>query len=526
MPGVVPYAYKKIQARIASRNPILIHASPEAERARTDFLEFRRHVCDHESPAHHQRWTELLITNEDSKSLKRIGGKNTLILSPRGSAKSTFQVEFTAWIIGTHTSPEYKIPLKVLYVSYSIEVAMLKSEQIQKIIASPRYQEVFPHIRPGTKWGQKLWDIDKGLADLPAMGEPYTLACAGMKGAVASKRAHIVVFDDLIKSPEQILNPTIRERMEDNWSNVIRPVMYEGARAFCLGTRMSALDIYATTFTAERGWQVIEESAIVEDEETGEERSYWEEHQSLAYLNGLRADDPSAFSLQFQNKIPEDSEGIIHPDWIVDGNPPQLDDFDILAISSDFSSSLKQKADYTVFLLWGIKDDKYWILDMKRGRWSGNIDKCDALLTMLIDWEILECETEYHVDYRSGRVTWFLGEGESHPKIYDKNYFLNFYSDGQSYQLSFKGDWINYVQDKIGIYNISNFPLQAKGDKLQRLRGTTGLLQRGQILFNKYRRFKVLKRELINFGNTAKDDCVDAFTLGIIGIGVRAKLDY
>ncbi len=520
--GLNRQAYPRLEVLFKKRDRTLREVSPEALICRTDFERFRQYVCNHESPTHHKRWINILNTHEDSKCLHGIGGKHTLILSPRGSAKSSFTVEWTAWAIGVHTAPIYKLPIKVLYVSYSVEVAMLKSEQIQQIIASPRYQEVFPWVRPGVKWGQKIWDIDKAHAQLPKIGEPYTLACAGMKGAVASKRAHLAIFDDLLKSPEQIENPTIRDRMAGNWSNVIRPVLYEGARAICLGTRMRADDIYETTFTQERDWNVIEESAIVEDDETGEEKSYWEAMHSLNHLQFLREDDPIAFMLQFQNKIPQEGEGIFQPDMWIEGTPPDLDEFDSICVGSDFSASQRETADYTVFILFGKKGHEYWVLDMRRGRWSGNIDKCNVLLAMLCEWGILENDTDYSVDYRTGKVDWHLDLPTDVPIIRPTHHYVTFFSEAMSYQVSFQADWTNYVLNQIGIWTITCYPLQLKGDKIQRLRGVTGVLQRRQVMVNRFSKLKRLKDELMS--SLSKDDCRDAYVMGLSGMGARPNI--
>ncbi|UBF29852.1 hypothetical protein K9N68_37210 (plasmid) [Kovacikia minuta CCNUW1] len=291
---------------------------------------------------------------------------------------------------------------------------------------------------------------------------------------------------------------------------------------------MRADDIYETTFTAERDWEVIEESAILEDEETGEEASYCPEIHSLQYLQFLREDDPNAFSLQYQNKVPQEGQGIIHSDWWIEDNPPNLEDFDSLAISSDFSASLKEKADYTVFILWGKRrnngQDEYWVLDMRRGRWSGNIDKCNVLIAMLLDWGMLETENEYEINYRTGKVTWFLDDPSEVPIIKQTNFYLNFFTEAQSYQVSFRSDWINYVQNALGIWSVTCVPLTLKGDKIQRLRGVTGVMQRKQVKVNKYRKMKRLKQELLS--EMGKDDCRDCYTLGLIGFGVRPNLSF
>ena len=70
-----------------------------------------------------------------------------------------------------------------------------------------------------------------------------------IKGAVTSKRSHLCIIDDAIKSADDIKNKDIRQAMEDNWNAVIVPTMFEGARAICLGTRFRHDDIHSRTFT-------------------------------------------------------------------------------------------------------------------------------------------------------------------------------------------------------------------------------------------------------------------------------------
>ncbi len=893
--------YQKLQIKLIRKyGATSFDVDAQSLLARTNFLVFRQLVCGHESPEHHQFWHQQLNTGVDSKCLKGIGGKHTLILSPRGAAKSTFLVEWTAWVIGVHSSPSVQIPIKILYTSYNIEVASLKSEQIQAIITSPAYRKVFPWVRPGRKWGSRLWEIDKAHAGLPMVDEPYTISCAGIKGAVASKRAHLCctadtmvhtevglipisdvtpeikvasfnersqrvewkrvknvasryaadvvelssaqgrilrctpehpvylyqqsyrdagsllsgdtivtiarnkrqiqamprvqkgidqekpwpdllellqsgstnkfglgvrklpqgicfapvqiqrqgsrrkdqflllsemprqqqinnktlrglqcdyrigtqtgqgqvlsavlkqptqknnstpealrvlpagfyssqysnklllktlcqqstfqtndggreqplqnwhklqqtvfryaafgfgkgwkcllglwntglhnqfmaqkwpkwfdcasrrsqstkqqcnqfnhsvsnlslqpslnnqewqtdtissvkfhssnpqlvydievednhnffangilvhncVLDDLVKSPSQIENPKVREQMDNTWVNVIRPVIFEGGRAVCLGTRMSGLDLYATTFTEDRSWNVIEQSAIVEDD-LGEEQSYWPSMVSFEHLDFLRTDDPTSFALQYQNKIPKEGMALIRQAYMPDGVPPTLEEFDSLIISSDFSASIKSQADYSVFLLLGKKGKDVWVLDIRRGRWQGNIDKCNVFLGMLLDWGFLETEDEYSVDYRTGELEWLCCDKEGVPRkpvIKSQGWFLDLYTESQSYQISFRSDWTRYMHDELGLYNLTCRPVAVRGDKMQRLVGVTGYFQGRRIWFNSFRAntLKKVKQELEGFGFTAKDDCVDALVLGVNCLGLSGSFD-
>jgi len=73
------------------------------------------------------------------------------------------------------------------------------------------------------------WSIDFEYAGIPRVGdEEYTLRAAGLRGSITSKRSHLVLVDDPIKSSADIRNPTIRSEMESNWSSVIAPIVFVG----------------------------------------------------------------------------------------------------------------------------------------------------------------------------------------------------------------------------------------------------------------------------------------------------------
>ena len=229
-----------------------------------------------------------------------IGGPNIDILAPRGSAKSTILGLYTAWSIGIHALA--KKPLKILYISYTVDVARPKSAAIKRIIEeSKTYKEIFPYRkdRKGIN-SNEYWSIDWKFAGIKSTGEEeFTVCCAGLKGAVTSKRSHLCIIDDAIKSADDIKNRDIRQAMEDNWNSVIVPTMFEGGRAICLGTRFRHDDIHNSTFIPANDWVQIIQSAITVDD-NGDEISYWPDMWSLDYLRDRRRQAPVAFSFQYR----------------------------------------------------------------------------------------------------------------------------------------------------------------------------------------------------------------------------------
>lgn len=348
--------------------------SQEARDSFSDFVLFRRYVCGMVTYPYMRLWLDELITGVDGNRLRGISGQDVCILAPRGSAKSTFLLQWIAWIIGRHAS--MGVSLKILYISYVIDVASGKSRQIKAIIESERYQEVFPKVRPSkSKWGESEWAIDFAFAGLSTIEEPYTLACSGLQGAINSKRADILLFDDLLKSPSEAKNKKIQDRMMENYNSIVRFTKHDGARAINLGTRMAKFDLYATTFVPENGWKVIKQSALITVD--GIPQSYCEDRVSLMSLEEERRLDEESFLLQRQNDIPEITSQGIRPHLIKWGWIPEK--LDRIIIGLDTADSKEENSNATAIVVLGIANNTIYVIDAFEGRVQGNLKKIDLI---------------------------------------------------------------------------------------------------------------------------------------------------
>ena len=388
MPSYTHLAYRRNAKAAARRQQIKKPKNLELlEKARDNFAYFCEYVADKPPAEHHKEWHRHFITGQDSSCLIKIAGPNVDLLAPRGSAKSTVLGLLTAWAIGIHT--EAKLPLQILYLSYTVDIARSKSATIKRIIESKRYQEVFPHVRLlKNVTSNEYWSIDHKFAGIDTTGEEqFTLCAAGLKGSVTSKRSHLVMIDDAIKSAADIANPDIRKQMQDNWNAVIAPTMFEGARAICLGTRFRHDDIHSTTFNEQNNWTQIVLSAINNNQETGDEQSYWPDMWSLEYLKEKKRQAPIAFSFQYMNKVIRQNELSLAPELIVKAEITT--EFDTLGIGVDLSAGVREKNDYTVMVLGGRIEDRIHIIDYRRIRVMGNLEKLDALKELLNDWSVI-----------------------------------------------------------------------------------------------------------------------------------------
>ena len=95
-----------------------------------------------------------------------------------------------------------------------------------------------------------------------------------------------------------------------------------------------------------------------------------------------------------------------------------------------------------------------------------------------------------------------------------------------AYQKSFEGDLKRMLFNQMELYNLQIAPVKGfRGDKLARLRGIIGLFQGRKIIFNKYRDYRVMVDEIVNFGHAPHDDCADALNMVVTGLMRRPKAD-
>ena len=417
------------------------------------------------------------------------------------SAKSTTLGMLPAWLIGVHGME--RMMLRMLYLGYSLDIARSRSHTIKTIITSQKYREIFPMIAISkARQSDELWSIDFETADIePDADDPYTLVGQGLSGSITSRRSQLIILDDVIKSSEAIQNPAIRKKLITNWNEVVQPTLLEGGRAIALGTRFSAADIFATTFSEKNGWRVVTQQAIITDAH-GIEQSYWPQMYSLEHLRKLRREDPISFSYQFQNKPVSQSEIDFPADWLKLGDISNS--YDAVGIGIDLSSALKERSDWTVFLLLGRVDDRIECIDYRRLRAMGNIEKIEALCDLMLDWGIVEMEEE---------------DGGRTKKWYPTDVGVTAMVEAIAYQQSLQADAESIVQADRGLHNIQFKPVKSwRGDKLTRLRGTFGLFQSGRITWNRFINWEPFWSELLNYGNADHDDCPDALVIGLKGV--------
>jgi predicted phage terminase large subunit-like protein len=452
---------------------LIVQPGREILEARRDPAAFGRWVAGKDAADIHREWLAAIVTGESNDCLHLVAGEPTSLLSFRGSGKTTWLRIVAAWMYGHNPQ------LQLGWTSYSEAIAVKSSRVIKRLIASTRYQQVFPQIRPSRRWGDLDWEIDKAFAGVSEIEADFSFQALGITGSVTSNRFHLIVYDDLIKSKKAIANEEVRTGMLETIQDAIEPCLIPGGRELNLGTRWRNDDIHATYFTPQQEWRVLEQSAILTDLETRQERSAWPERFSLEFLQGIRAKKPLTFLFQYQNQLPEANEDApIKPEFIRYGELPLLRS---LTLGVDLAAGENETDDYTAFVLSG-KDEagNYWIVLAEEIRASGNLAKIKQIMALRKQWG-------------NFRV------------IVEKN----------AYQKSFEGDWRDYCRR----YRVQGMVLEtvsATEDKITRLESISGIFENGFVCLNRQRGMQRLVNQLLML-DLEHDDLMDAcvYSLGL-----------
>lgn len=165
-------------------------------------------------PALHHR---LLI--EHLEAVERGDIDRLMVCMPPGSAKSTYtSVEFPPWFMGRN--PE----LNVIAASHTQDLAETFGRRARNVVASDEYRAVFGFGLNQDSQAAGRWANEQG-------GEYYA---AGVGGAIAGRRADLVLIDDPVKSQEDADSERARARAWDWYVSDLLTRLKPGGRQICV----------------------------------------------------------------------------------------------------------------------------------------------------------------------------------------------------------------------------------------------------------------------------------------------------
>lgn len=255
--------------------------------------------------------------------------KKLIITVPPQQGKSTGStVYLPSFILGRN--PDCKVAI----ASYSDTFAKKFNRDIQRIIDSPVYYELFPSTRLNSK---NIVTVASSYLrnsnEFEIVDKKGSLKAVGRGGPLTGNPVDVMIMDDLYKDAMEGNSPTIRDAVWEWYTSVVKTRLHNDSQELIVFTRWHEEDLIGILTKKEEfiqiksfddieegsdKWHVVNFEAIKESEPTEiDPRQYgeplWPARHSLKSLEEKRRLDPHRFDCMYQG-APESKEGLLYGD--------------------------------------------------------------------------------------------------------------------------------------------------------------------------------------------------------------------
>lgn len=247
--------------------------------------------------------------------------KKMMIFMPPQHGKSEGSTRrLPAFILGTYPNK------KVAVVSYNAPKARKFNREIQRIIDSPEYYDIFPNTTLNasnvtTIAGSWLRNAD----ECEIVGCRGGFKTVGIGGALTGEPVDVLIMDDIYKDAKTAWSPVVRETTSDWYDTVAETRLHNDSQQLMVFTRWHIDDLagkllkeqgYYDPISNPDGWVVIVYKAIKEGKPTDDDprqegEALWEERHSIGKLLSTRKRNSHVFDSLYQQD-PKPAEGLMY----------------------------------------------------------------------------------------------------------------------------------------------------------------------------------------------------------------------
>jgi len=302
-------------------------------------------------------WHHISTANILTEFISDPNKKKIMIFQPPQHGKSELcSRNLPAYYLGTN------IGGKVLSASYSIDLGRFFSRDVQRIMTSETYNDVFP----------KSSLIDSKLtktSDYFEVNGGFYKAI-GVTGGISGFPGDLGIIDDPIKGALEAHSKTYRDRVWEWYLSEFTARLHNNSKQIIIMTRWHEDDLCGRILEHEGSeWDIVSYPAILEELNIKDPRSFgqalWGERHNLEKLHKIKSMSERVFNSLYQQRPTAMEGNIIKRNW--------FGRFDIEEVAGqpvnfvvDTAYSKDSTADYSVILAYVEKNNCYYILNISR----------------------------------------------------------------------------------------------------------------------------------------------------------------
>lgn len=363
-------------------DPIKLQELIRQERARRSLIDFTLHTY----PDYEAGWFHRTVAAELDAFFAAVSRRESprlmVFAPPRHGKSELFSRRGPAFFLGRHPD------LSIIATSYAESLAGDMNRDVQRIIDSDEYKNIFPATRLG---GGALRNSDI----FEITGHRGRYRSAGVGGGITGQGAHLLIIDDPVKDAAQANSQTYRDNAWNWYRTTAYTRLMPGGGVLLAQTRWHEDDLAGRLLAAmKKGqgdkWRIVLYPAIAEVDETHRRKgeALHPERYPIDQLEAIKIVTGSYAWAALYQQNPQPAEGNKFKRgwfryWKVEGTGDaaiyrMLDAAGSTVRSvrardcrrfgtSDLAASLKTSADYTVIAAWAVTPESdLLLLDLVR----------------------------------------------------------------------------------------------------------------------------------------------------------------
>jgi len=286
--------------------PEQIRKAARLEMCRRHLLPFTLHTMPSYQVGWHHEYVANLLTEFAHGKIKKL----MLSMPPQHGKSELASRRLVAFLFGINPD------LRIAGASYNDTFAAKFNRQVQRIIDSPEYREVFPNTTINSKSSAREDKANylRNSHEFEIVGHKGSYLSVGVGGGITGNPVDILIWDDLIKGRKDAASSTIRQSTWDWYTDDAGTRMHNASQELGIMTRWHDDDPMGRILQeSPEDWVVVNLPAIkVDNEDPNDPReigaALWEEKHSKERILKIKKLRPKTFNSLYQGK-PTPGEG-------------------------------------------------------------------------------------------------------------------------------------------------------------------------------------------------------------------------
>lgn len=256
--------------------------------------------------------------------------------------------------------------MRVGALSYSADLAGDMNADVQRIMSTPEYRNIFPGAWLGNKPDDGV-AVKRNTDEFGIANHKGTYVCAGVGGPLTGKKIDLGIIDDPIKNAKEALSPTTKKSIWNWYVSTFKTRLSKNSGEIIMATRWATDDLSGRVVEITPRAKVLAFPAINEQGEA----LVPELHPKEKLLETKTILGDYFWSAMYQQSPKQAGGSIFKDEWIKYYLPKDLPtNFDIVIHSWDMTFKDSEGTDYVVGQVWGKKGANAYLLHQVRARMS------------------------------------------------------------------------------------------------------------------------------------------------------------